>query len=391
MDKFRRDHKHLYMKLFREFEFKKRDQTDDIRVSLPHKLITIHQQASNQTEQDHSEDTNKVNYVSTVSSGSFSSSGSYTSMNEAVASCSSSDYTAQQGGPSIEVYYSLDSLDKFVTSPDSYKEKENSIEGSSLDESALRSAQIPMSHYAYVDINHEEFVVSRRMSHELYCDTVKCVLDELEDVLKNQACASVGVIILVGGLSESNVIRAAVEGKYKPRYSIYNPHDADLAVLKGAVLFGLNPKIVISRVSRFTYGIRVFKEFESGRHDEGKLVERNGKDMCKDCFSRKFTINEHVTVGSVTEFHVYDTFLYREDKRHNPISIEIYISQQEDPTYTTDPECRKLCSVIIEPIDGEWPITVKGVVTFEVSNTELIAVFRDINTQRTAKCKFDFM
>jgi hypothetical protein len=34
------------------------------------------------------------------------------------------------------------------------------------------------------------------------------------------------------------------------------PEDAGLAVLKGAVQFGFNPKVINPRISRFTYGVK---------------------------------------------------------------------------------------------------------------------------------------
>jgi hypothetical protein len=39
------------------------------------------------------------------------------------------------------------------------------------------------------------------------------------------------------------------------------PEDAGLAVLKGAVQFGFNPKVINPRISRFTYGVSTNKGF----------------------------------------------------------------------------------------------------------------------------------
>ncbi|KAK3082832.1 hypothetical protein FSP39_006592 [Pinctada imbricata] len=197
---------------------------------------------------------------------------------------------------------------------------------------------------------------------------------------------------MVGGLAESDIIYRAVKFEFASGLQIYRPEDADLVVLKGAVHLGLDPLAVMSRISRFTYGIRVFEVFDHRIHLEEKMVQRNGRYVCKDVYSKKFTIGETVEVGSVTQFKVFDTFIPdREDKRVDPLRVEIYVSELKEPRYTTDDTCKKLCSIIIEPYDDKWPVTVKGLVTFEVARSELIATFRDINTQRTAKCKFDFM
>lgn len=43
--------------------------------------------------------------------------------------------------------------------------------------------------------------------------------------------------------------------------------------MKGAVLFGLNPEMVVMRKSQHTYGIGVLKPFVRGNHPRGKYRE----------------------------------------------------------------------------------------------------------------------
>ena len=162
---------------------------------------------------------------------------------------------------------------------DSYGKRER------FQKSEFRQAQGLHTKYAYVDTYLEEFVIRKEKAHDLYQDTVQCVMHELSQVLQSKNCETIRTIILVGGLSESDYIREAIEAKYKSQYKIYKPPKSDLAVLRGAVLFGLNPEIIESRVSRYTYGIAVFEDFDPKRHDESKRVKRNGKYVCKDCFS----------------------------------------------------------------------------------------------------------
>jgi hypothetical protein len=76
---------------------------------------------------------------------------------------------------------------------------------------------------------------------------------------------------------ESSVIKDG-----DPDVDVYtsNPDDCSLAVLKGAVLFGHDPKAITSRISKFTYGIVINQIFKEGFHPE-KLVkmlnnQRNG-------------------------------------------------------------------------------------------------------------------
>ena len=77
------------------------------------------------------------------------------------------------------------------------------------------------------------------------------------------------------------------------------PQGVGVAVLKGAVLYGLDPAIVHVRRAKITYGIGVIKPFKQGIHPIGKfilihrqntflisikdkLVVRGGKTWCMD-------------------------------------------------------------------------------------------------------------
>jgi hypothetical protein len=65
---------------------------------------------------------------------------------------------------------------------------------------------------------------------------------------------------------------------------IINPDDCSLAVLKGAVLFGHDPKAITSRISKFTYGIVINQIFKEGFHPENKRQRYRGVDICDDIF-----------------------------------------------------------------------------------------------------------
>ena len=198
---------------------------------------------------------------------------------------------------------------------------------------------------------------------------------------------------LVGGLSQSRVIKEYIKKTY-PHLEIFHPHESDLAVVRGAVQFGLDPNIVTARVSRYTYGIAVFEDFNEEKHDGDKKERRGKKYVCKDVFSRKLTRGESVTIGkSVIKINVYETFdtPERKDKQKDPLTVTIYKSKEKEVKYTTDEGCNELCKLKIDaPKDG-WPENVMGYVKLEVSKTELIATFSSENATDEKTCRFEFM
>jgi archaeosine-15-forming tRNA-guanine transglycosylase len=46
-----------------------------------------------------------------------------------------------------------------------------------------------------------------------------------------------------------------------PSYRVIVPEDAELAVLKGAVLFGHKPDYIVARIARYTYGVECQEDF----------------------------------------------------------------------------------------------------------------------------------
>jgi activator of 2-hydroxyglutaryl-CoA dehydratase len=79
-----------------------------------------------------------------------------------------------------------------------------------------------------------------------------------------------GHLFLVGGFAESAIVQEAVRQEFGSRIDVIIPQGAGVAVLRGAVLYGLDPSIVHVRRARKTYGIGVIKPFEWNKHPKGK-------------------------------------------------------------------------------------------------------------------------
>ncbi|XP_078334084.1 heat shock 70 kDa protein 12A-like [Crassostrea virginica] len=57
-----------------------------------------------------------------------------------------------------------------------------------------------------------------------------------------------------------------------PDCQVIVPQEAGLAVLRGAVVFGYNPKAIDSRIAKYTYGVKTNEEFDTEKHMESKMV-----------------------------------------------------------------------------------------------------------------------
>lgn len=79
----------------------------------------------------------------------------------------------------------------------------------------------------------------------------------MQELLRHSSVKDVSSIIRVGGFAESPMLQAAITNAFKDKKKkdFIVPRDAGLAVLKGAVLFGHQPKTISARVCKYTYGI----------------------------------------------------------------------------------------------------------------------------------------
>lgn len=111
----------------------------------------------------------------------------------------------------------------------------------------------------------------------------------------------------------------------------------------GAVLFGLDPKVVSVRCARLTYGVGVLNRFDSSRHPPEKLVHRDGVDWCTDVFDRFVAINQPVALGTCVT------------RRYTParagqmlIVLNVYSSTLPEPTFITDSGVRKCGTLCLD-------------------------------------------
>ncbi|KAF7727820.1 hypothetical protein EC973_007051 [Apophysomyces ossiformis] len=93
-------------------------------------------------------------------------------------------------------------------------------------------------------------------------------------------------IFIVGGFGSSNYLYQRIQGTFKNRVSqILCPPRAAMAVVRGAVYLGLNPRVITSRVSRRTYGINAGLPFDEKKDPpSSRVVRPDGSIRCTTRF-----------------------------------------------------------------------------------------------------------
>lgn len=116
----------------------------------------------------------------------------------------------------------------------------------------------------------------------------------------------VNFIFMVGGFSESPFLKAEIKNAFEQDdsngnqpISVLVPRRPQVSVIRGACMFGLNPRSITSRISKMTYGINTLTTYDGEKHPEEKKVIIEGEDFCEDVFDAFVRKGEAVGIDEV--------------------------------------------------------------------------------------------
>ena len=185
----------------------------------------------------------------------------------------------------------------------------------------------------------------------------------------------------VGGFSESPLLQDAIRKAF-PDCQVIVPQEAGLAVLRGAVVFGYNPKAIDSRIAKYTYGVDMHTRFDPGKHLESKKDVINGIEYCKDIFDRHVQKGQELIVDEAQAERSYVP-LTSQQKR---LGFDIYTSMLDDPLYIDS--CKnigKFSVVLPEGAEKDRSVSVRMI----FGKTELTAEAIVVKTGNATPAEFE--
>jgi hypothetical protein len=148
---------------------------------------------------------------------------------------------------------------------------------------------------------------------------------------------------MVGGFSESEYVQKSIQTSF-PDINVLIPEDPELAVMKGAVLFGFNPSVITARVAMYTYGTNSFIPFKKGTHPENKKVVKDGQELCEDCFIKYVEVGDILPINTVIGPKRYLPIR----KNQQSANVQIFASSDPNPTFVTDSNCQFIGLVTLQ-------------------------------------------
>ncbi|XP_069130064.1 heat shock 70 kDa protein 12B-like [Argopecten irradians] len=229
--------------------------------------------------------------------------------------------------------------------------------------------------------------VSGERAKALFKDPVKQIVEHLRKLLEEPSARGVKSILMVGGFSESLVLQDGIRRNF-PNLRMIVPKDAGLAVLKGAVIFGHEPRAIKSRICKYTYGVAVTHEFDEAKHNISyRVVRSNGAVRCDNIFDIHVRVGDTVDIGQPQVVQSYTPA----EPHDTSMTLRVFVSTERDPMYTTDSGCTKIGQMTVAMPDTSKgrDRSVKVQMTF--SNTELEVKATNEDTGKSVTAAFDFL
>ncbi|XP_044070412.1 heat shock 70 kDa protein 12A isoform X1 [Siniperca chuatsi] len=223
--------------------------------------------------------------------------------------------------------------------------------------------------------------------NSLFKPTIDHIIQHLTELFEKPEVSDIKFLFLVGGFAESPLLQQAVQNMLQGCSRIIIPHDVGLTILKGAVLFGLDPSIIKVRRSPLTYGVGVLNRFVEGKHPPEKLLVKDGTRWCTDVFDTFITADQSVALGEMVKRS------YTPAKpSQQVIVIHVYCSEKESMGFISEPGVRKCGTLRLDVSGTESTAPRREIQTLmQFGDTEIRAMAVDVSTGRTVKASIDFL
>ncbi|KAL4224275.1 hypothetical protein ACF0H5_017729 [Mactra antiquata] len=257
----------------------------------------------------------------------------------------------------------------------------------------IAEKSITLKEGSIIQYDDQEFMfesdfVRKRLFHTT-CDII--YKNAIQNALSREEAEGIKTVILVGGLSESPIVIETLREKVEkdfPGVKVVVPDSPFKSVLLGAVLYGHDPMIFSSRISRETYGVKSNYEFDETKHDASKKWrnEETGVFKCKHIFSIHVKKGQSVSLLEPQPKRVY-TPQYQDQKS---VSLPIFSSSNINPMYTTDEGCKKIGNLRVEMPDTTGGRDRKVEVSMLYGGTQIAVFAKDVTSGNEVNAEIVF-
>ena len=110
--------------------------------------------------------------------------------------------------------------------------------------------------------------------YEIIFNCMKNQANSISEIINEiNSKEEIKAIIFAGGYSSNEILINLIKNNLKNLYTFLKPSNHSLAIMEGAVIFGIEPSIITGRKAKYTIGVEVSDPWDDKKHSgKGKKI-----------------------------------------------------------------------------------------------------------------------
>ena len=149
-----------------------------------------------------------------------------------------------------------------------------------------------------VTFSNGMIIIKHERAKALFTPVVDEIVAHTKNLLKHPKLKKMRYILMVGGFSECLILQTEIRKHFHENgCKVLVPSEAQLAIIKGAVLYGHMPEEINKRITKYSYGVATIRDFDERIHDNKHKLTFCGIAKCEHLFSCFIAKNKEVKFG----------------------------------------------------------------------------------------------
>jgi len=211
------------------------------------------------------------------------------------------------------------------------------------------------------------------------CEEIKKILKRTKDKIN----ININKVIFVGGYSSNEVLTSKIGLELNENIPFFlKPSNPYLSIMEGAVLFGINPNIIDTRIAKYTIGLGTRDFWDEKKHSEKgtKIFDEDTKVWrCENCFYKFIEVNQKLNLNEEIPPKSFSMVESR------TATLNFYKSLKPNPIFTFENGVEKIAECVLDA-EKDYPV---GERDFEIK-MKLSGTFIDVegvHIKSGKKCK----